>query len=312
MIRSLAVASLATALCHAPLAIAQDDPRWAEAEARFAEAEAEFDRGNFDGALAEFTHIHELLETHPRAFFVLFNMGKCQERLFRYDEALANYEAFLVQGRAYARQRGEALPREAEAQQALAQLQARLGTLEIAVNAGRADVWVDQRLVGTAPGTIRVTEGTHSVELRADGHAPSRQQITIAARTTQPMSFSLERSFGGVSPAFVITGAALTLVAVGIGIGFGASALAEQSLIDQQLASGDPAERFRVTRARLDANAENALIADVFFATAGVLGIATVVLIFVTNWGGGGASEGARLLPWVDPEGGGFSVRGAF
>ena len=50
--------------------------------------DAEFARGNFDGALAEYTHIYALLETHERRFFVLFNMGRCNERLFRYAEAL--------------------------------------------------------------------------------------------------------------------------------------------------------------------------------------------------------------------------------
>lgn len=312
MTRTLAVMSFVAALLQTPIAGAQDDPRWADAEARFAEAQAEFDRGNYDGALAGFTHIHDLLETHPRRFFVLFNMGLCQEHLFRYDEALASYQAFLTEGRAYARQHGETLEREADAQRALTLLEARLATLDIAVNVGRAEVWVDQRLVGTAPGQVRITEGTHAVELRADGHAPRRQQVTIAARTTQPMSFTLEQSFGGLSPAFVITGAALTAVAAGIGIGFGASALAEQGVIDQQLASSDPAERFRVTQARIDGNAETALIADIFFATAGVLGIATVILIFVTDWGGGSSSESAQVAPWVDPNGGGLLVGGRF
>ncbi|MCA9604286.1 MAG: PEGA domain-containing protein [Myxococcales bacterium] len=312
MTRTLAAMTCVAALLHAPPATAQDDPRWADAEARFAEAQAEFDRQNYDGALASFTHIHDLLETHPRAFFVLFNIGLCQEHLFRYDEALASYQAFLTQGRAYARQHGEPLQREADAQNALTQLEARLATLEVAVNVGRAEVWVDQRRVGTAPGPVRVAEGTHVVELRASGHAPGRQQISIAARTTQPMSFTLERSFGGLSPAFVITGAALTAIAAGIGIGFGASALAEQGLIDEQLGSSDPTERFRVTQARIDANAETALIADVFFATAGVLGIATVVLVFVTDWGGGEGADRARLAPWVDPNGGGLAVGGTF
>ncbi len=296
---------------HAPLASAQDDARFADAQARYAEAEAEFQRGNFDGALAAFTHIHGLLETHERRFFVLYNVGLCQERLFRYAEALASYEQFLLEGRAWAQRTGRRLEREAEAQQSLTTLRARIGTVDVSVNVGRAEVWVDQRLVGHAPGPVLLAEGTHTIELRADGHAPGRQQVTLAARTTQALAFTLERSLGGVSPAFVIAGAALTAVAAGIGIGFGASALAEQSLIDEQLASADPTERFRVTQARIDANAQSALLADVMFATAGVLGIATIVLVFVTDWGGG-ASDSAQLVPWVDPNGGGLALGGRF
>lgn len=311
MPRTPAAICLAAATLFTSLTSAQEDPRWAEAQARYAEAEAEFQRGNFDGALAGFTHIHALLETHERRFFVLYNVGLCQERLFRYAEALASYETFLGEGRAWAQRTRGRLEREAEAQQSLTTLRARLGTLDVSANVGRAEVWVDQRLAGHAPGAVLVSEGTHTVELRADGRAPGRRQVSVAARTTQPLAFTLEPAFSGLSPAFVITGAALTAIAAGIGIGFGASALAEQSLIDEQLASADPTERFRVTQARIDANAENALLADVMFATAGVLGIATVILIFVTDWGGG-ASESAQLVPLVDPNGGGLSLGGRF
>lgn len=307
----LAIATMLGLLAHAIPSSAQEDPRWADAEARFADAESEYERGNYEGALAEFTHIYELLETHERRFFVLFNIGRCQERLFRYADALRNYRQFLEEGRAYTRARGEQLEREAEAAGLLRTLPNRLGTLEISANVGRAEVWVDQRLVGSAPGEIVVAEGTHSVELRAYGHAPARQQVTIAGRTREHRRFTLESSFAGLSPAFFISTAALTVVTAGVGLGFGGAALSEQSSIDEQLASSDPAERFRVTQARIDANADTALIADILLGSAAVLGVVAIVLIFVTDWGAA-SGDSVIALPWVDPNGGGLAMRGRF
>lgn len=308
--RRILMLSLCLVSLGPAVAAAQDDPRWAEARARFEEADQVYDSGDFEGALAEYSLVYDMLEGHERQFYLLFNMGRSQERLFRYDEAVRNYERFLEEGRAWSRRTGEALSHEAEAVRMLRELSARLATLRVTVNVDAAEVWVDDRLVGQAPGDLTVTEGTHVVELRARGRSPSRQQITIAARTTQPMSFTLDASFGGLSPAFFITGAALTAIAAGIGIGFGATALSEQSAIDAQLASDDPAERFRVTQARLDANAGTALIADVMYATAGVLGIATVVFLFVTDWGG--SSADTAFAPWLDRDGAGVTARGRF
>jgi len=314
MRRRFAALTLLTMLYSPLSASAQDDPRWAEGQSRFREAQALFDQGNFDGALAEFSHVYELLETHERRFFVLFNMGRCREHLFRYTEAIADYERFLAGGRPYAQAQGQPLAREAEAVQLLTQLRARLATLQISVNVERAEVWVDNLLVGYAPGDVLVAEGRHAVELRADGHAAARQDVQIVARTQQPLTFTLEEGFGGLSPALFISAAALTVVTAGIGFAFGGIALGEQSSIDAQLASAEASDRFQVTQARIDANAETALIADIFLASAGVFAIASVVLVLVTDWGGSssGDSASATLSPWADAHGGGLGLLGSF
>ena len=315
--RTWLAAGATLAMLLTPLTLsAQDDPRWAEAERRFGVADGLFDAEDYEGALSEYQEVYDLLETHPRRFFALFNIGKCQEHLFRYDEALSSYQRFLTEGRAWARAQGQALERDGEATQLLQALQARLATLQITANVDRAEVWVDNRLVGYAPGAVTVTGGRHVVELRASGRAPSQQDVQIAGRTEQALTFSLDETFSGLSPALFITAAGLTVGAAGVGFAFGGIALGEQSTIDSQLASDDPAERFRVTQARLDANAETALIADIFLATAGVLGIASVVLIFVTDWGGSGSgAESAQVIdvtPWADMNGGGMQLRGRF
>ncbi len=307
-----ALTLLATLTSPAALA-AQDDPRWAEGQRRFAEAQELYEQGNYDGALSEFLEVYELLETHERRFFVLYNTGKCRERLFRYTEAIADYERFLAEGRVWARTTGRPLEKEREASDALTALRARIATFQITVNVDRAEVWVDGALVGHAPGDVLVSEGRHAVELRAAGHAPARQDVQIAARTTQPLSFTLEETLGALSPALFITAAGLTVVAAGIGLVFGSMALAEQSSIDGQLASTDPSERFRVTQARIDANAQTALLADIFFAAAGGLAIASVVLILLTDWGDdSGDTASATVAPWANADGAGLTLLGRF
>jgi tetratricopeptide (TPR) repeat protein len=288
---------------------ASEDPRIQEAMGRFEEATALFERGDFESALAEFQQVYALLESHPNRFMVLFNIAMCQEELFRYDEALSSYQRYM-------QQEDPNPERRAQVRERMDALMGRLATLDIGVNLPEAEVWVDDRQVGTAPGEVRVTGGRHVVELRAEGYTPARQDVQIAARTTQRLDFRLDRTFSGVSPAFFVTGASLTLVTAAVGIGFGASAAAEQSALNDQLGSSDPSERYQVTQARIDAMEETALVADILFASAGVLGIASIVLFFVTDWGSEpeeeAAQAGLELTPWASPNDLGLSLGGRF
>jgi tetratricopeptide (TPR) repeat protein len=291
----------------APLARAQydNDPQMADARQRFAEAEQIFARGDHAGALAEFQRIYDTLEGHPRRFFVLYNIARCQEELFRYSEALDNFRRYLAEG-------GAGTDLASSAQQKIATLEGRLAILRITTNASNAEVWVDGHMVGTAPGDVRVAGGSHAVELRADGYAPARRDVQIAARTTQDLSIELESVISGVSPAFFIAGASLTAIAAGIAIGFGAVALSEQNALSANLASSDERMRFMVTQARIDSMEQMALLADVFFATAAVFGIASLILIFVTDWGMGGEESDYALVPVVSPTAGGLALEGGF
>ncbi len=285
----------------------ESDPRMIEARRRFAEAEEIYIRGDFAGALAEFVRIYDLLEGNPRRFFVLWNMGRCQEQLFRYGEALTSFQRYLQEGGAGA----ELAP---QVRQKIAELEARLATVSIQTNVASAEVWVDDRHVGTAPGDIRVDGGQHNIELRARGYAPSRRALSIPARTHETIAIELDRVSAGISPVFFIGGAALTAVAAGIGIGFGAAALGEQGRIQGLLSSGSD-DRFQVTQAQIDAMEQNALLADVFFGAALVFGVASVVLVFVTDWGGGASPPeraSLRVAPFATGTMGGLVAEGSF
>lgn len=304
---TLAASALMTAL--AGVAHAQEsDARMAEARARFDPAVAIFEQGDYAGALAEFQRIYDLLEGHPRRFFVLYNVARCHEALFRYDTALDTYQRYLREG-------GVGTQYEQDTRQRISALEQRLATLIVESNVS-AEVWIDGHLVGQAPGPVRVTAGTHNVELRARGYAPGLQPLQIAARTQQTLSFSLDRVSAGLTPALFLTGAGLTLVAAGVGVGFGATALAEHGSLSARLASTDPSQRFQVTREQIASMEQMAILADVFFGTALVFGVASVVLLFVTDWGGGSSPSGdnasLELLPFANDSSAGLLLGGRF
>ncbi len=285
------------------------DPRMEEAQRRFAEAEQVYSAGDYAGALAEFERIYELLDGNPRRFFVLYNIGRCQEQLFQYGDALTSYQRYLDEG-------GADTDRAQAAREKIEDLRARLATVTVQTNVEQAEVWVDGRQVGTAPGDVVVTGGQHTIELRARGYAPGQQQIRIPARTEQTISVPLDEVGGssGLDPLFFISGAAITAVTALVGGGFGVAALIQHGNIQSQEMSNDPMQQFRVTQAQLDSVAQTALIADILFGTAALFGVASVVLLFLTDWGGDDAAQQAsiRIAPIVSPTAGGLTLQGSF
>lgn len=309
---SLVPVAMALMLAAAPTTagaqLDPNDPRSAEIRTRYDEAERIYEAGDFAGALAEFDRIYQLLEGNPRRFFVLYNMGRCQEQLFRYGDALTSYERFLAEG-------GAAQPQGPAARQKIAALTARLATLAIQSNTA-AEVWVDGRHVGSAPGEVRVDGGSHTVELRASGYTPARADVTIAARTQQALTLTLDRASSGINSGFFVAGAALTAIAAGIGIAFGAGALADHGTIQGRLASSDETERFQVTGAQIAAMEQAALFSDIFFGIAAGLGVASVVLLFVTDWSDGAAPAppprtAIRVTPFASDTAAGLVLQGS-
>jgi len=51
----------------------------------------------------------------------------------------------------------------------------------ITLNVASATVWIDGREIATAPGDVRVAGRASTIELRAQGYAPTARDITIAA-----------------------------------------------------------------------------------------------------------------------------------
>jgi tetratricopeptide (TPR) repeat protein len=128
-----------------------------EARGHFRQGMAFAEAGNCGAAIQEFEAAYALV---MRAS-ALYNIAQCEERLFRYDLAIRYYERYLQEADPDAEDRSAV-------QAALGTLRNLLGVVHITSNV-KAQVWIDDRLAGEAPGDVYVPAGGHSLELRADG-----------------------------------------------------------------------------------------------------------------------------------------------
>jgi tetratricopeptide (TPR) repeat protein len=258
----------------------------AEARERLRTARELFERGNFDASLAEFRRLYDLLRGSPQQPRVLYNMAQCQEQLGRYDEAIATYRQYL-------REMGDAAPNRTEVEATLRTLDGLLGTLRLTTNVPGAEVWIDDRRVGTAPGDLRVAGGRHTVQLRATGHLPAQADVQLTGRSIRSIRLTLERipQSRGLRPAYFWSAVAATGLTVSVGAAFGGLALS---------ANGDAAdrlngpERFTVTAATRSDIESRVLVADVLFGTSVAFAIGTAVLGLLTDFRGRSAPRTAR------------------
>ena len=274
------------------------DPRFEEARARFLAGVALAEAGNCSGAIAEFDASLAIV-ARPNT---LYNIARCHQTLHRYDLALASYREYLEVA-------PEDAPDRAAVEARLESLGELLGTIEIESNV-TADVWLGDRIVGSAPGEVLVPGGHHVLELRAEGYLAARTEVEVTARRSTSVSLTLGQASNVVEqhnttsvtyqapplPAgLTVAMIAATVGALGVGIGFGVHAL-----------SLSEAEQARDPRLMRDGAAidEAALFADVFFITSGVLGAATLAMAFLTDWGERPADDDAapgevRVRPLV-------------
>jgi tetratricopeptide (TPR) repeat protein len=275
-----------------------------DARARVARGEALFERGDYDAALAEFEAAYEAIGEHPSRFLVLYNIGQCHERRFRYDVALDYYRRYLDQGG-----RAEAGHEEVEAN--VRALETLLSTLEVSTSAPAAQAFVDGRLAGPVPGEVRVPAGLHVLSVRAEGFVPAERSLQVPAAgrlqvTLEPTRLSDE--YHGISPVFSLVVAGLAVGALGVGIGYGLAAIDQRAQLDAALA--DPVGRWDVTiDPGLAAIRERALVADILYGSAGVLGLTALVLGVVSDWRFG-ADARDEVSVAIGP--GSLHVQGAF
>lgn len=281
-----------------------ESPQVAEAMERFADANAMFERGDRSGALAEMLRVYELLEGNENQYVVLYNLGRVYEELFQYDRALELYQRYLDESPADADDR-------ADAQASLRALERLLGTIVITTNATGAEVWIGDQQVGAAPGELRIASGHHVLELRAPGFEPSRREIDVAARARVEVDVQLAAlsDYHGVTPVVFISTTVAAVAALGVAIGLGVNALA---LSNDATACGTTPHCTLDTTARRQTIRDFSLAADVTYGIAGLFAVTSVVLAFLTDWGGHGeaapTAPSARLTPTL----GGLVVDGTF
>ncbi|MBN1652602.1 MAG: PEGA domain-containing protein [Deltaproteobacteria bacterium] len=226
-----------------------------------------------EAALAEFERAYDMLKGHAKQCKILYNIGLCHSRLSRYSRALYYYERYLNECDLTSEERDQA-------RRVIDEMQKRLATLRISVNV-ESEVWIDNTLVGEAPGDLMVSHGRHTVELRAEGYESSRREVSVASQTRKEMSFRLEKisQYRGISPYYCGTTAVLTVVSAVVGTIFGVQALSAHS--DAEKDEGrrnlsDTDDKIRTLQ----------LETDIFFAAAGVFALASGILYFLTDWEG--------------------------
>lgn len=281
--------------------------RYDEARERFARGEALFAEGNFEGALTEFTRGYELIRELPQSYDALYNIGRCQERLFHYDRALEAYRGYLAAG-------GEDAPDAAEVRATMQTLEGLLATIVVSSNVS-AEIWVDGRLTGQAPGEVLVPGGTHEVELRAPGHTSAQRQLSAPARARVEASFELEEvsDYRGLDPAFTVTAGVVTLLVAGVVVGLGVHSL---SLGDQLRAEiADPVLRWNADRlTAMESDARSfALATDVTLGVSLALLTTTCILAILTDWGQSESpAPPVTASMGLSPNGGSVGLSGSF
>ena len=308
--RTLTRVSAAAALVAlAPAATAQD----------LAAARARHDRGvgmvgeqppNYNAAITEFEEAYRLLAGHPRQYIELRNIAECYQNLGQYDRAITYLQRYLQEGGAGAEDR----PRY---EAALSVLESTMGTVEVATNVDRAEVWADNRLVGEAPGRVRVPGGRHVIELRAPGRSPARAEVDVVSRHTARVSIALD-ALGrrGITPAVFWIGLGATALVAGAGGAFGVQALTARADVDERLGSADAATRFSVGPADRQRIADLTQVADILYLSAGILAVGTTVVAFLTDFRGAPAEQPRasrlRVAPTLGPRAQGVSLEVGF
>ncbi len=258
---------------------AETPPHVAEANERIERGERLFAQGDYDAALSEFEQAYEVIGDHPARFLVLYNIARAHERRFRYDLALRYYRRYLDEG-------GPDAPRRSAVESALQTLEGLLATVRVRINVPEAEVWLQDRQVGTVPGDVVLPAGRHALEFRAEGHQTGRVEVQLAPGTEQTLELTLEplaEEFRGIAPTFFWTATTAAAVTAVLGAGFGVAALVRRRRIDDRL--DDPATRIRVGQDDRDAIQTRARVADVLFGAAVLFGATALVFAFRTDWG---------------------------
>jgi tetratricopeptide (TPR) repeat protein len=306
----------ASTVTPAPALEAKGDPVAVEqAKQHFRQAVAFASAGDCGAAIVEFEAAYELVP-RPNA---LYNIAQCEERLFRYDLAIRYYERYLLEAPP------DAVDRPA-VNAALGTLRNLLGTVTVHSNVP-AEVWVDDRLAGEAPGDVLLPSGGHSLELRAKGYIPARAEVRVVGRQRTALTLELEKAqttvqvteTTGLDPTLFWIGTGATAVTAVIGVVFAGRVVSlQEDALELPEQHPDRSER----RSEVE-DAE--LTADIFFASAALLAVGTTIVAFVTDWDGdadehrtpdvdgSGSDSTARLrvAPLVVRGGGGLQLGGS-
>ena len=164
----------ASSFAAPPTRSAEDDTTVASARERFKEGVTFFDQKQYDKARVAFLQAYAL-KKHPA---VLLNLAQSELRSNHEADAAKHFSAYL---------RESTTASDAERQAAEAGLTATksaVALLDVNVDEGGAEIYVDGSLEGVSPlpGPLYVSPGVHSVEARKGGKTRTQQINASAGR----------------------------------------------------------------------------------------------------------------------------------
>jgi hypothetical protein len=138
----LCIASMSLAVSPAWSAAPKTTPASQEAAVRYQRGIALYKDGDYAAALAEFRAAYRALPSWE----VLYNVGLCERRLYKYGDSVKNLESYLSQGGARVpKDRRDAVAKE------LSEIRALTAVVTITVPGDPADVTIDGEPVGSSP-----------------------------------------------------------------------------------------------------------------------------------------------------------------
>jgi hypothetical protein len=125
---------------------------------------------------------------------LLYNEGRALQALDRHPEALAKIQAF----KAVAPR--DVLDRVPDLDKLLADLRARVSTLDVSCNVAGARILVDRKVLGTTPlaERLQLNAGRVTVEVEAEGYFPFHQTVDLKGAETLSVQATLLRNTNGI------------------------------------------------------------------------------------------------------------------
>jgi len=142
--------------------------------------------GEFRLAVIEFERTYQITNDYR----VLYNIGQVRIQLGNYARAIGALKEYLKQGAdAISEERRKAVEADLE------MLAARTGHVRIVVSVKRAEILVDDLVVGQAPllEPILLDAGEHKITARAKGYEPRTVQLTLAGRDAEMVDLKLDK-----------------------------------------------------------------------------------------------------------------------
>lgn len=141
--------------------------------------------GDFAAALAEFRAAYQAAPS----FEVLFNIGFCERRTFKYGQAQRTFAEYLKEG-------GDKVPAERRAAVAkeIEQIRSLTAPIAIIVEGEPAKITVDGESEGTTPlsDMVPLGPGKHVVKAEREGDVTEERTIEVVSGQAQAVQFSLK------------------------------------------------------------------------------------------------------------------------